>query len=155
MEVLTWRATPSSWNILECLEHLNRYADFYLPEIEAKIKTSTTQSEPEFKSGFLGGYFAKSMLPKEKLNKMGTAKDKNPLNSQLDKSVIDTFLHQQTQWLELIEQSKQVSLNKVKIPITISTVIKLKLGDQFQFLNNHTIRHLHQIDNIQEAMKNS
>jgi hypothetical protein len=44
------------------------------------------------------------MLPKEKLNKMKTFKDKNPLNAKLDKAVIDKFTNQQTKLLELINQ---------------------------------------------------
>lgn len=70
LQRLTWREHASAWNILECLEHLNLYGDFYLPQIESKIKNSNTTTEAVFKSGLLGNYFAKSMLPKEKLNKM-------------------------------------------------------------------------------------
>ena len=42
LSTLTWRENPTSWNILECIEHINRYGDFYLPEIASKIKTSNT-----------------------------------------------------------------------------------------------------------------
>lgn len=155
LQALNWRENNTSWSILECLEHLNLYGDFYLPEIENKIKNSTTKADLEFKSGMLGNYFAKSMLPKEKLNKMKTFKDKNPLNSKLDKAVLDRFIHQQIIFLDLLNQSKKVSLNKVKIQITISSLIQLKLGDIFQFLTNHTIRHIAQINNIQIQMKNA
>jgi hypothetical protein len=153
METLTWKDDPNSWNILECLEHLNLYGHFYLPQIEEKIKTSSTKSDDEFKSGMLGNYFAKSMLPKQKLNKMKTFKDKNPLNAKLDRTVIERFIHQQITLLELLNQSKKVSLNKVKIEISITSLIKLKLGDTFQFYINHIIRHLQQIENIMLAMK--
>lgn len=153
LQILKWKETPASWNILECLEHLNLYSDFYIPQIESKIKNSKTKPENHFKSGVLGSYFTKSMLPKEKLNKMKTFKDKNPLNSKLDKSVIDKFINQQIELLALLDQSKNISLNKVKIPISISKILKLKLGDTFQFLINHIIRHLHQIEKIQEKMK--
>ena len=78
LNTLTWKENEISWSILECLEHLNLYGDFYLPQIESKIENSTTKNDLEFKSGILGNYFAKSMLPKEKLNKMKTFKDKNP-----------------------------------------------------------------------------
>ncbi len=153
LQTLTWKQNETSWNILECLEHLNLYGDFYLPEIENKIKNTNTQSETEFKSGFLGNYFAKSMLPKEKLNKMKTFKDKNPLNAKLDKNVIDKFLEQQVKLLDLLTLSRKVSLNKVKISTSISSLIKLKLGDTFQFFINHIIRHLKQIDRIQAEIK--
>lgn len=153
LNVLGWREKPDSWSILECLEHLNLYGDFYLPQIENKLEESATQAEAEFKSGFWGNYFAKSMLPKDKLNKMKTFKDKNPLNTKLDKAVVDRFIAQQIKLLELLNASDKVSLNKVKIPISITNLIKLKLGDTFQFYINHMLRHMQQIDRIEKAMK--
>ncbi len=155
LNTLTWKQNETSWNILECLEHLNLYGNFYLPAIENKIKKSDTKSEAEFRSGPLGNYFAKSMLPKEKLNKMKTFKDKNPLNAKLDKSVIDKFIDQQVRLLELLDQSRNVSLNKVKVETSISNFIKLKLGDTFRFFINHIIRHLKQIDRIETEINNT
>lgn len=155
LDTLTWKENEISWSILECFEHLNLYGDFYLPQMDSKIKNSSTKTDLEFKSGILGNYFAKSMLPKEKLNKMKTFKDKNPLNSNLDKTVIDRFIDQQIKLLDLLNQSRNVSLNKVKIQTSVSSIIKLKLGDTFQFFINHIIRHLKQIDRIQQTMKNA
>jgi hypothetical protein len=149
LQTITWRESERSWSVLECLEHLNLYGNFYLPQIENKIRTSKTTFVPEFKSGILGSYFAKSMLPKEKPNKMKTFKDKNPLY----KSVIDQFIIQQLQLLELLNLSANVNLNKVKIPTSITSLIQLKLGDTFHFIINHNIRHFKQIENVQKAMQ--
>lgn len=155
LSTLTWKENEISWNILECLEHLNLYGDFYLPQIENKINTTSTNADFEFKSGIVGNYFSKSMLPKQKLNKMKTFRDKNPLNANLDKTAIDKFINQQIKLLNLLNQSRSVSLNKVKIQTSISSLIKLKLGDTFQFYINHIIRHLEQIDRIQQTLKNA
>lgn len=156
IQTLTWRAHEKSWSILECLEHLNLYGHYYLPVLTVKIKNSKTIREPEFKSGWLGGYFTRSMLPKGKLNRMNTFKDKNPLYAKLDKDVIDTFLMQQQTLLSLLTEAQQVSLNKVKIPISIAPFIKLKLGDTFQFYINHIIRHVNQIERVKSNLvKNS
>ena len=155
LKKLTWKEDETSWSTLECLEHLNLYGEFYLPEIRKKIKSSNSMPEPEFRSGLIGGYFAKSMLPKEKLNKMKTFKDKNPLNSNLDLSVIDKFIEQQILLIDLLNQAGQKSLNKIRIQTSISGLIKLKLGDAFQFLINHIIRHLKQIERVQARMKDS
>jgi hypothetical protein len=148
---LTWRKSHDSWNMLECLEHLNLYGDFYLPEIESKIKKSNTEFEAEFKSGLIGNYFAQSMLPKDKLNKMKTFKDKNPLNEKLDKDTIDRFIDQQIRLIQLLDLSRHVNLNKVKINISISRFITLKLGDTFRFYTNHINRHFRQIDRIRSS----
>ena len=149
-EELNWKQNSETWSILECLEHLNLYAKFYLPEIENAIQNAKSKPQEEFKSGFWGNYFAKSMLPKEKLNKMKTAKDKNPVNSKLGREVISKFISQQNEFLNLLDNSKNVDLNKEKTKISISNLVKLKLGDTFRFLNNHTFRHLKQIEKIEK-----
>ena len=151
-QYLNFKVDPNVWSIAECLEHLNLYGDFYLPQMEKKIKASTTTPDITFKSGYLGKYFAKTMLPKEKLNKMKTFKNKNPLNTQLDKTVVTRFMDQQIKLLDLLSQSRKVSLNKIKINTSISNLISLKLGDTFQFYVNHMLRHMKQIEGIEAAM---
>lgn len=147
-EELNFRKSPESWNTLECLEHLNLYGRFYIPEIDKRINSIKTIPQKEFRSGFLGNYFAKSMLPKEKLNKMKAFKSMNPIHKNLDKNVLEEFISQQNRILELLEKSRKVNLEKVKTSISITNLIKLKLGDTFRFLVNHNTRHIVQAKNI-------
>ncbi|OCB73079.1 DinB family protein [Flavobacterium crassostreae] len=144
---LNWKENSENWSILECLQHLNLYGHFYIPEIEKTIKNSNHKSETKFRSGLLGNYFAESMLPKQKLNKMKTFKDKNPLNSLLDRKVIDEFINQQIKLIDLLNKSKTVSLNNNKVKISLTKWIKLKLGDIFRVVINHNFRHIKQIEN--------
>lgn len=152
IDELNWRARQDSWCILECLEHLNLYGNYYLPEMEKEIGRAKKMSAPEFRSGMLGGYFAKMMLPKEKLKKMKTFKDKNPIHNHLDKSVIDRFIRQQHRLLELLNRARVVDLSHVRITTSISKMIRLKLGDTFAFYINHILRHLRQVERVQAAM---
>ncbi|SFN15403.1 DinB superfamily protein [Paenimyroides ummariense] len=145
---LNKRFTNESWSVLECLEHLNLYGNFYLPEIKNRIETSTTKATTEFKSGWLGNYFAQSMLPKEKLNKMKAFKSMNPIHSSLSKTTVTVFIDQQNQLLDLLNAAKDVDLNKVKTNISITTLIKLKLGDTFRFLIYHNKRHIVQAEKV-------
>ncbi|WNI36966.1 DinB family protein [Chryseobacterium sp. SG20098] len=145
---LNFRTSTESWSTLECLEHLNRYGDFYIPEISHTISSAGKPSQLYFKPGILGNYFAKSMLPKEKLNTMKTLKAMNPIHSNLDKSVVDTFIKQQKKMLELLEEAQFIDLEKTKTSISISKLIKLKLGDTFRFVIYHNARHVEQIKRI-------
>jgi len=145
---LNKRLTNESWSVLECLEHLNLYGNFYLAEIKNRIETSTTKTTTEFKSGWLGNYFAQSMLPKEKLNKMKAFKSMNPIHSSLSKNTVTVFIDQQKQLLDLLNASRTVNLNKVKTSISITTLIKLKLGDTFRFLIYHNKRHVVQAQKV-------
>jgi len=147
-EELNFRASADSWSTLECLEHLNRYGNFYIPEINRNISSAGKSTQSYFKPGILGNYFAKSMLPKEKPNKMKTLKTMNPIHSQLNKDVIDTFIKQQEKMLELLEKAQDIDLEKIKTSISISKLIKLKLGDTFRFVIYHNERHIEQIKRI-------
>lgn len=147
-EEINWRNDSKSWSILECLQHLNIYGDFYLPEIENTIRKKSYTSELEFRPGFLGDYFAKSMQPKPKLNKMKTFKKTNPIGSKLNRDVIDVFIAQQNKLLELLQASEKVSLNKLKTGISITKWIRIRLGDTFRFVIYHNERHIFQAERV-------
>jgi len=141
---LNRKKDEKSWSVLECLEHLNRYSAFYLPEIARQLPKAKNKSSEEFKPGWLGNYFTKSMRPKEKLNKMKTLKSMNPLGSQLNKSVLDQFIKDQQVVLTHLEQAKEKDLASVKTGITLTKVIRFRLGDTFRFYTYHNLRHIEQ-----------
>lgn len=153
LESLNQRESADSWSALECVQHLNLYGRFYIPELTRRLDHAGTSKSPKqfFKSGWLGNYFANSMLPKEKLNKMKTFKEMNPIHSQLDLSVIDEFIDQQQQMLRLLERGKTTDLTRTKVSISISKWIKLRLGDTFRFVIYHNMRHIQQAKRVLEG----
>lgn len=149
-EKLNFKKSPESWSILECIEHLNLYGDFYLPEIERQILAAPKSPMAEtFKSGWLGNYFANSMLPKDgKVNKMKTFKKMNPANSQLPLTTIDRFLKQQEHLLTLLRLAETVDLTKTTTGITLTSLLRFRLGDTFRFFINHIERHVLQAERV-------
>ena len=148
LETLNWKKSPESWSVLECLEHLNRYGDYYIPEIEKQIESSHHLSREKFKSGWLGNYFAESMLPKEKLNKMKTFKTMDPKGSTLDMASVHKFMDQQKAMINLLDKASGVDISKTKTGISISKWIKLRLGDTFRVVIYHNQRHLAQAERV-------
>jgi hypothetical protein len=136
----------NKWSATQCLEHLNSYGRYYLPEIEKAINTAKADvslPNEQFTSGWLGNYFTNLMLPKEgKQMKMKAPKEHQPVADLDSDKVISEFIDQQEKLLALLEQSKEISLNKVRVPISIAKFIKLKLGDVFGFLIAHNQRHI-------------
>jgi hypothetical protein len=151
--ILNTKPSADSWSALECIEHLNRYGDFYLPEIQQRMGNAPKNTTGRFKTGWLGNYFAKSLLPKPKLNKMKTFSTMDPAGSQLNKSVLTTFLKQQQELLRLLEQAKTVDLTRTKTSISISSWIKLRLGDTFRVVIYHNQRHMEQAERAALAPK--
>lgn len=78
---------------------------------------------------------------------MKTSKDKNPIGSTLTIDVIDKFIIQQKELIDLIKKSKNVNLTKTKTAISISKLIKIRLGDTFRFIIAHNQRHIIQAKN--------
>ena len=146
MEELNFKENGERWSVLECIEHLNICGRFYIAEIEKSIHASQRSNEIDFKSGLFGNYFAKSMLPKETMNKIKTFKSMNPVNSKLDKSVLEEFRNQQNSLLELLEQAKGVSLTNNKTGIFVSKWIRIRLGDSFRVVIYHNLRHVVQAE---------
>ena len=150
---LNFKPDPNSWSVLECIKHLNIYGDYYLPELERRIRDSRHASEENFKSGRLGNYFSKMMLPGEDMKKMKTLKSTNPNGSSLDKRTLEDFIAQQKKMLELLEKARKVSLNKTKTSISIAPMLKLKLGDTLRVVIYHNDRHLLQAFRVLEQTK--
>lgn len=58
-----------------------------------------------------------------------------------DRSVLDHFISQQERYLELLTQADHIDISLKGIPITITKLIKLKLGDALRFNIYHNERH--------------
>jgi len=143
VDELNNKPSDNGWSAMECLGHLNFYGDFYLPEIEGRLRNAPSVSSPQqFKSGLLGNYFAKSLLPKHKLNKMATFKSMNPAGKLLGMDMLHKFLAQQETLLQLLATAKGADLTKTKTAISISKVLKLRLGDTLRVVIYHNQRHI-------------
>jgi hypothetical protein len=147
---LRFRSNENAWNILECLEHLNLYGDFYIPEMRKQILGKNKVSQNSiFKSGMLGEYFANSLKPKEKLNKMKTFKDKDPKLLNLETYIVfSRFIEQQNMLLNILSEAENLDLCNIKTNISITKWIKLKLGDTLRVVIYHNERHIKQAEQI-------
>ncbi|WP_177734547.1 DinB family protein [Flavobacterium inviolabile] len=147
-EALNWRQFTKSWTILECIEHLNRYGDFYTKALYNAIRnTKFKKPEPVYKSGLLGGYFART-IKETGTKKMKTFRAYDPLGISLNEIILDIFIAQQEELLQCLDSARQVNVMKSKTGISISKWIRLQLGDTFQFVIYHNERHLKQAESI-------
>lgn len=149
--------TPAQdkWSVMQVLEHLNSYGHYYLLAIERSL----TKNKPAiefFKPGWLGNYFTKLMRPQENgiiAHKMQSPKDHRPSSHPDAFPVLNTFLEQQHYLLDLLELAKSKNISAIRTPISISRIIKLKVGDTFRFLIAHEQRHFVQIENVLADLK--
>jgi hypothetical protein len=154
IEALNHKPSPASWSTLECIEHLNYYANFYNLEIRKRLKRSQSKPRGEFKSGWLGKKAYTSVKPIPTSKKMRTFPSKNPEGNLLTKSVLHAFVAHLKELIELLKLARNKDLQKVKTSITLSPWIKLRLGDTLRFVIYHNWRHIDQAKRALEATEN-
>jgi len=156
VEALEKAPSQDAWSVAQVLEHLNIYCRYYLDAIENKLHHNQTSTAVYFSPGWLGNYFTKLMQPGN--NGLIKKKMKSPANAQPAiapdaKEMLDEFIRHQHRLLNLVQIARQHDLNKNRIPISISKLIALKLGDTFRFVTAHQQRHFIQIHNTMELIK--
>lgn len=154
-ELLMLQPGEGRWSVAQVLAHLNSYGRYYLPAMEAAMNKNAYQKNELFRPGWIGNYFTKMMLPGNNgqiTNKMQSPKDHRPKADVHSKAVIDEFTLQQQRLLQLLERAKQTDIGKIRVPVSISKLIKLKLGDTFRFFIAHEQRHFVQVENTVKAV---
>lgn len=142
LEELNFKNNQEEWSILECIEHLNLYGTFYLPEIEHRILNSNDyQEQGAYKSSFIGDFFVNS-IKASNTKKVKAMKTMIPDQSNLSLITIDQFIKQLQKLKSLLQEAEKMNLMKIKTAISLTKFIKLRLGDTLRFLIHHNERHI-------------
>ncbi len=148
---LSIQPSPESWSIAQCLQHMNVYSRYYLPEIEKALTKAEHAQQSTFHSGWLGTYFTNLM--KTGANGLVKKKMKSPKNAVPDvhpdaTKELQEFISHQHHLLNSLQIARNVDLGKARIPISLTRLIKLKLGDTISFYVEHEKRHMKQIERV-------
>ena len=152
---LNYTSKEGTWSVAQTLEHLNLYNRHYLPHIEKSMVTITKHLSAWLVPGFWGNYFTRMISPTnvyEIKNKMKTGKAFIPSKGENVDAVFSEFLQHQNKNLHILEVARRRNLNNIRIPVSISRFIRLKLGDILRFLVAHQQRHMIQARNALKAV---
>lgn len=148
---LVYCPAKGKWSVVQALEHVNAYNRIYLPVIEKELSL-INKEEPDawFTPGLLGDLFTKLIRPKNVMEvgfKMKTSRDFSFPNSLNVDKVVQEYIDHQEKLMRLLDTAKKRDLNRIKIPLSQMSSVKLKLGDVFRFLIAHEQRHMIQARN--------
>ncbi|ALU25110.1 DinB family protein [Myroides odoratimimus] len=146
-EQLNYKPTVESWNILQCIAHLNYYFDFYLPQFKSAMN-GKKREQLLFKSGVIGKYFANILLYKENQKPIKSPKQTNPIDKIISKDVIITFEANLIALKDIIKKMPQEVVNNRAIVTMFSNWYKLNVGDSLRIVVYHNDRHFHQIQKL-------
>lgn len=154
-QVLKHKVTEESWSVVACIEHLNRTARHYIPEIQQKLKQARVEDKEQlafYKPSLIGNYMTNSMLPKGNTitNKMKTFGTLHPSLDDSTGAIFNEFFTHQEALLVLLNEASNYNLQKIKIQ-SLVRILRFRLGDAFRFLTAHTTRHILQANKVLES----
>jgi len=153
-EQLYWKKDNASWSVIEILAHLNEYATYYNEVLNRRIeKTRFREPRQVFISSPLGRSAWSSMKLGNARNVKRKLRAPRLYNPAINKDIslensVTRFIEFQTELLEILTKAANVSLRKVRIPISVSKLIRLRLGDALMFVIYHNERHIQQALNV-------
>lgn len=149
-EQLFWKPNDKSWSIAQCLAHLNAYYRYYVPVFNERIKNSRFRTPGKY---FISSPLGNATWRSVKLGKarnvrrvLKSPKDYNPLVNKTLKTenAPQDFLKYQDKMLEVLKDSDQINIRKAKCSLSVRPIVKLRMGDAFQFIVYHNERHIEQ-----------
>ena len=155
LQHLNYKTNPDSWSMLECLEHLNRYARYYLPELQTAMAVSAgfAGANQLIKRTWLGNYSIKMADPAN-TKKAKTLKHLNPNNSLLTQQTISECIEPQNALLDLLKHAGKTDLNRKAIKLEFMKLLKLRIAETLEFVVLHQQRHLQQALRAKAAVPN-
>jgi hypothetical protein len=139
--------SPSSdkWSIAEIFGHLNIAHDLQLRGILARVTLAPDVKTEHFRSSWLGDLLYGKMMPRSD----GTVfKLPSPRSFHASKEGLDgyeelqRFLQQCDTLDDILRHVSTKDLQGIKIPLTFTKLIRLRLGDNLRFIIAHNERHL-------------
>ncbi len=151
--LLNQRPAPTSWSILECLEHLNRYSRYYNAALAKALAAPRPSADPlaAVSYSWLGRKSVDLMRPTN-AKKQTTLKHMNPLGSRLGPEVLAEFDQHQARLLALLAAAPAADLNRKAVPIEFFRLLKLRLGEALEFVVVHQQRHVQQAQRVRATL---
>ena len=144
-----------SWSAAECVVHLNKTHEPYLPVLEAKAALSSPTGSGPFRYGYFARRFIDGMAPGGR--PVPTAGGLKPPPAAGDHSDIDVdravarFRDDVGRLLAAMDDADGLDLARVKMRSPVMPVVRFSLGAFFELLANHALRHVAQAERAVEA----
>ena len=150
-DILRYRPQPDQWSVLDCLEHMNLFYADYFSRMEPAIRQAIPSDRMTYTPGFFGQKMVNSLRPHQGKRKMKTKTFKKMIpatDEKASETIFKVFFQYHARLKQLLDRSKALDWNKVKVASAIGPILRFKVGDCFRLLMAHTERHLVQSQKV-------
>ena len=151
---LNLRPAADKWSIAEIFEHLYITHRISLDQILQRISKAPDVKASHFQTGWLGDFIYERTMPRAdgSLFRLRTPGMFQPKSQAYDgREVLERFLQQQDTIHDVLQHAFCKDLKKIKVPLPLTRLISLRLGDNLRIIIAHNERHILQAQRILEA----
>lgn len=148
---LNWKPSAERWSVAQCFDHLLTSNKGYIPIIDEVLKgrkQSVWESMPLL-PGLAGKLLIKSLDPAS-TRKIKAPKRFEPAHSDINASVINDFVEQQSQIVEKMKSTEHLDLEKIVITSPALGAVTYSLMDAYRIIVVHEHRHFQQAKRVTE-----
>jgi len=141
---LTRRLERQSWSVAECLDHLARTTDSYLPAISKAVATAPklTTKRP-LRTGTIASLLIRNLEPPYRL-RYKVIPQLAPRETDFE-SARSAFEQSQSRLSETVCSAAGLAIDKVTVPCPVCTQVTYNAYGAFRMLAAHQRRHLWQV----------
>ena len=146
---LNWRGDSKQWSIGQCFDHLNLTHAYYRSRIDPVLRTPAPARDPdEYQPSFWAGIYMRfAFNPRFSFPAPSAVTPASELNA----GVIQTYLQNQRDLLDILDAVQSLDLND--LPIPIKTGVSFNLGDALRIVVYHDALHLRQADGVLKQLQ--
>lgn len=148
---LTKRLEPESWSAAECLDHLARTTNAFLPEISRAIAAAPKlASHRTLRTGTIASLLIRNLEPPYRL-RYKVIPQLVPQQTDFD-AARSAFEQSQSRLSEAVCSAAGLAIDKVNVPCPVCAHVTYNAYGAFRMLAAHQRRHLWQVQKILGAL---
>lgn len=155
-EQLNWQpGGGTGWSVGQCLDHLTHANSVYASALQEAVRRTRPDSAPRkgpISPGWFGRWFIREMEPPPR-RKMTAPKKAKPSPRLRSAEVLKAFVAAHDRVRALIEESRELDLNRIRFKNPFIGAIRFTVGTGFLVIGAHDRRHLLQASKVMEAME--
>ena len=148
---LNWKPSPERWSVGQCFDHLINSNNGYLLIFEDVLKgrKQSVWERMPLLPGVAGKLLIKYLDPASS-RKIKAPKRFEPSQSDINASVINDFVDQQTRVVEKMKSTEHLDLEKVVITSPALGAVTYSVMDAYRIIVVHEHRHFQQAKRVTE-----
>lgn len=150
-EQLNWRPAPGVWSIGQCLQHLCMTNEFYVPAIAVSLAGKPASPVQEITLGWFGRWFIRNFIEPSPQTRRARAPKMIDPGSRVESSVVGRFLQSNQAVRELIRQSGDFDVNRIRFRNPFFPLLRFTVGTGFEIVPKHDRRHLLQAERVKQS----